>query len=81
MDNKSKDKIKKIFLETFKEIKEKDFDFNKDRSEFENWDSLNHMQILSEIESAFEVNFEMDEVININKIEDIINLIDKKKND
>jgi acyl carrier protein len=80
MDN-DKDKLKNIFIEIFKDIDEETFDFNKDRSEFEDWDSLTHMQLISEVESVFKVSFEVDEIVDINKPEDLIILIQKKQND
>ena len=54
--------------------------FEMDRSEFENWDSLSHMQLISEIENAFSLSFEMDEVVEINKPEDLVRLVEKKIN-
>lgn len=80
MNDENREKIKKIFLDTFKGVDEKSFDFNKDRAEFENWDSLTHMQLSSEIESAFGLSFEMDELIDINKPEDFVVLVQKKQN-
>jgi len=55
------------------------FDLNKPRTAFPEWDSLNHMQIISEIENAFGVRFEMDEVVEINRPKDLADLIAKKK--
>lgn len=78
MSNSNKEKLEKIFLDIFQDIK--NFDFDKDRSEFENWDSLNHMQLVSEIESQFKINFEMDEISEINKPQDLLDLINKKQN-
>jgi len=75
-----KEKLKEIFLKFFQNIKEDDFSFDKDRFQFENWDSLTHMQLISEAESIFEVNFEMDEVVDINRPQDLLDLILKKKN-
>lgn len=80
MNNEDREKLKKIFLNIFHGISENTFDFNKDRSMFEDWDSLTHMQLLSEVESTFNVNFEIDEVINVNKPEDLVILIQKKQN-
>lgn len=80
MDMEIEKNFKKIFLTVFQNIDSGNFDFGKDRSEFENWDSLTHMQLVSEIESAFNVSFEMDEIAVINKPQDFITLIQKKKN-
>lgn len=84
MNDENREKFKEIFLKIFQNMDKNDFDFNKDRSQFENWDSLTHMQLVSEIESAFGVNFEMDEIVDINKPADLMGLIEerltKKKN-
>ena len=76
----TREKLKGVFLKTLSGLNEADFDFNKQRQEFENWDSLSHMQLFSEIESVFGVSFEMDEIIEIDKPEDVVSLIQKKQN-
>ena len=80
MENENREKLKKVFVSIFKNIDQNNFDFNKDRSQFENWDSLTHMQLISEIEGVFNINFEMDEIVTINKPEDLLVLIEKKNN-
>ena len=73
-------KISEIFAGIFHNIKANDIDFTKDRTHFENWDSLSHMQLVSEVESQFKVNFEMDEVAQINNLDDLVLLLRKKIN-
>ncbi len=80
MDTKNREKLKEIFMGIFNNIDKDKFDFNDNRSEFEDWDSLTHMQLISEVESAFNVNFEVDEIVDINKPEDLIILLRKKQN-
>ena len=80
MDDQKREELKKIFLNTFQNLKKEDFDFNKNRADFENWDSLAHMQLISEIESSLKISFDMDEIVDINKPEDLVVLIEKKKN-
>jgi len=72
------DKLKEIFLKVFPND---EFDLNKDRSQFENWDSLAHLQLTSDIESSFNIKFEMDDIVDIQKPKDLLDLIEKKKND
>lgn len=72
--------LKEIFFNVFQNLNDESFRFDKNRAEFENWDSLTHMQLTSEIENAFKINFEMDEIVDINKPEDFVNLIIKKQN-
>ena len=44
----------------------------------ENWDSLSHVQIIHECETALGVRFTLNEISNLNTIGDLINLINKK---
>lgn len=71
-------KLTEIFLSNFKDMSAEDFSLDKDRSEFENWDSLTHLQLVSEIETAFSVSFDMDEIVEIQKPSNFIPIIEKK---
>jgi len=44
----------------------------------ENWDSLQHLILMSEIESRFNVKFEPEEIINVNSISDLEELLKLK---
>jgi len=69
-------KLKKIFLKIFPNFN--DVNLHKNRDSFENWDSLNHLQLVSEIETIFKIGLEMDEIANIEKGADFVPLILKK---
>ena len=69
-------RLKKIFLKIFPNLH--DLDFKKNRDSFENWDSLNHLQLVSEIETTFGIILEMDEIAGIEKPADFVPLIIKK---
>lgn len=71
-------KLIEIFTNIFPSLDSKNFDFQKNRADFENWDSLTHMQLVSEIESAFKISFDMDEIVDINSPQDLVVLIEKK---
>lgn len=76
MSKEIESKLEKIFLKIFPNLKK--FDFKKNRESFENWDSLNHLQLVSEIETVFGINLEMEEISGIEKPADFIPLILKK---
>lgn len=78
MEKTIKEKIENIFIKEFPYLKPTLFNFQMDRSQFENWDSLTHLRLVSEIESQFKINFDMDEIVDINKPEDFITLVKKK---
>ncbi len=59
------EKTKAIFLNVFPEINESSFDWNKEQSDYENWDSFAHLRIVTEIEEKFGITLEMDDFVYI----------------
>ncbi len=49
------------------------------RSQFANWDSWAHLQLVMELEGQFNCNFTMEEVIAIASVGDFISLIERKQ--
>jgi acyl carrier protein len=45
----------------------------------ERWDSLTHLTMIAEVESAFEVKFKLKELISMKNVGDMIQLIIDKK--
>ena len=76
----NEDKIKEIFVKIFPETKD-DFDINREQSDYENWDSFTHVNLVSELESQFDIQLETDEIISISSAKTALDLITKKKND
>jgi len=74
------EKIKEIFVKIFPEIST-DFDLNRDQSDYENWDSFTHVNLVSEIEDQFSIELETDEIISISSAKSVLELINKKNND
>ena len=59
----NKDNYDQVFIVSF------DLDANQlnDKLEYnsiESWDSIGHMQMIAELEDAFEIEFEMDDIID-----------------
>ena len=73
-------KLKDIFVKIFPEI-ENDYDLNREQSDYENWDSFSHVNLISEIEDQFNIQLETDEIISISSAKSALELIKKKKND
>jgi len=46
--------------------------------EIHNWDSMNHIILISEIEKHFNVEFELDDLIEMNNVGDIIAALESK---
>lgn len=79
METSIHDTVQQIFQKVFPTLDKSAFRVDRPRNDFENWDSLNHMQLVSELETACGVTFDMDEVVNINSPQDFITLIEKKR--
>ena len=45
----------------------------------EKWDSLRHVQLISEVESAFGIKFKLREIMSMNNVGDLIDLIHAKQ--
>ena len=43
------------------------------------WDSLHHIQLISEVERAFKVKFKLREVMAMKNVGDLIDLINRKR--
>lgn len=79
MDQKIiEEKVKKIFLEVFQDLDKDNFDLNKKQEEFENWDSLAHIELISKIEHNFDMKLELNETLGLDSAIAFINLLKKK---
>lgn len=43
------------------------------------WDSLQHLELVTNLEEAFGIKFEMSEIISLNSIERIIEVLNEKQ--
>lgn len=46
--------------------------------DFAAWDSIGHLTILSTVEEAFDINFEPEEMMDLEDVADIIKAVDSK---
>ena len=75
-NNNLEDNIKTIFLDTFPNMKENEFDLDKRQEEYENWDSFAHLNLITMAESKFGINLLMDDATSIISAR---NLLDRVK--
>jgi acyl carrier protein len=68
--------IKTIFLDTFPNMKENEFDLDKRQEEYENWDSFAHLNLITMAESKFGINLSIDDATSIISAR---NLLDRVK--
>lgn len=46
--------------------------------DFPQWDSMGHLAILSQVEEAFDINFEPEEMMDLEDVSDIVKAVDDK---
>ncbi len=74
-----KNELISIMSEIF-ETNLKEFDGDIKQENIENWDSLSHLTLVVELEEFFSVSFEPDEISEMNSIQKIQKILQKKKN-
>lgn len=70
-----KDRIKKVMLKTF-EVDSIQDDISKQN--FQMWDSLKHLILISNLEEEFNISFEPEDIFKIQNISDIENILMKE---
>jgi len=71
-------KLKSVFE---KVLEEKDITITREMTaqDVEKWDSLRHVQLISEVERAFGIKFKLREIMSMNNVGDLIDLIHAKQ--
>lgn len=71
-----KENYDRVFIESFS-INENKLDDKLVYNSIPEWDSIGHMQMIAELEDVFEIEFEMDDIINFNSYSKGIELLVK----
>jgi acyl carrier protein len=71
-------KLKTVFEKVFQE---KDLTITREMTaaDVEKWDSLRHIELISEVEMAFDTKFRLREVLSMKNVGDLIDLIHTKR--
>ena len=69
--------IKNIFFSLFPDLTESDFDWKKKQTVYEDWDSFAQMQLITSVESKFNIQIDIDDVISITSADDLLNYVKK----
>ena len=77
-DSSPEKKIKEIFFKIFPEENDSTFKMDKKQLEFENWDSFAHLQLVSKIEKQFNMQFDIDEIMNVNSPNDFLKFVNNQ---
>ena len=67
-----------IFEEVF-EVEDMEITEETNSDDIEDWNSLNHLTLIGEIEQAFNIKFSMQEMLEIKSVKKILNIIEKEK--
>lgn len=67
-----------IFEEVF-EMEDMQITEETNSDDIEDWNSLNHLTLIGEIEQAFNIKFSMQEMLEIKSVKKILNIIEKEK--
>ena len=70
--------LKSVFQKVFEE---NDITITREMTaqDIESWDSLHHIQLISEVERAFGIKFKLREVLSMKNVGDLIDLIHAKQ--
>lgn len=72
------DEIKELVAEVFN-ISEDDVTPALSQDTLDNWDSLNHLQLVTAVEEEFDISLTMDEIDEITNIEKLTSVINSHK--
>jgi len=67
-----------IFISVFKD-KTLKINLDTKQTDIPLWDSLNNIVLISEIEKIFNVKFSLDDIYELKSVQDIVNIIKRKK--
>jgi acyl carrier protein len=74
-----KSKIKDIMSAVF-EVNASDIPDTANTSNVENWDSLNHMNLVVALEQEFNITFDDEEIVQITSLDTIEKVVSRKSN-
>lgn len=73
-----KDKIIEIFSLVM-EMEIAEIDLSLQKEEVENWDSIAHLTLVSDLETEFEISFSPEEIEGLESLNDVIGAISAKE--
>jgi len=72
----NKEKYNRVFIESFS-LDEEKLNEKLEYNSIEAWDSIGHMQMIAELEDAFEIEFEMDDIIDFSSYNKGVDILAK----
>ena len=77
MQKQSLNKIKEIFVEVLK-LQNKEYTDSLSYLDYDPWDSVTHMKIVAKIEEAFDIEFEMRDIIAMETVAKVKEIVAKQ---
>jgi len=77
MSDSVREQISKIFQDILG-LNNQSINENTSVGDVANWDSLNHVLLISEIEKFYEIQFDLNEVMELESFGDICSAVEKK---
>ena len=68
----------KLVMSKILEVSIKEIDRNAEPHKFDNWDSLNHLNLIIALEEEFDINFSDDELSELLNFKLILSIIENK---
>lgn len=75
LSSEVEDIIKNIFFEVFPNLSEKEFSWNKEQKDYENWDSFAQLNLITFVESKFDITLSLEESIDIKSAHDLLECV------
>ena len=72
-----KEKVRKVFLDVFGMDGSK-FHYGMTGDDIKEWDSLSHMNLVSELEKEFGLSMEIDDISEMDSVKKVIEVVEKK---
>ena len=74
-ENKVEGIIKKIFFEVFPNLSEAEFSWDKEQKDYDNWDSFAQLNLITFVESKFDITLSLEESIDIKSARDLLQCV------
>ena len=72
-----RDLVRRMFIEVLG-VKEEDFSFEKVGEDIDEWDSLSHMTLVSELENDLGISMEIEEISEMDSVENVVKVLKRK---
>lgn len=67
--------IKNIFFEVFPNLSEAEFSWDKEQKDYENWDSFTQLNLITFVESKFDITLSLEESVDIKSARDLLECV------